>query len=40
MNVPEANPSCSLTLALLITFPFSILAGIPLYFRFAQLVAG
>ena len=40
MNLPEANPSYSLTLALLITFPFNILAGIPLYFRFAQLVAG
>lgn len=40
MNLPEANPSYSLTLALLITFPFNILAGIPIYFRLAQLVAG
>jgi hypothetical protein len=39
MNLPEANPSYSLTLALVITFPFNILAGIPLYFRFAELVA-
>jgi hypothetical protein len=40
MNLPEANPSYSLTLALLITFPFNILAGIPLYFRLAQAIAG
>jgi hypothetical protein len=40
MNLPEANPSYSLTLALVITFPFNILAGIPLYFRLAQLMAG
>jgi hypothetical protein len=40
MNLPEANPSYSLTLALVITFPFNILAGIPLYFRLAQAVAG
>jgi hypothetical protein len=39
MNLPEANPSYSLTLALVITFPFNILAGIPLYFRMAQLIA-
>jgi hypothetical protein len=40
MNLPEANPSYSLTLALLITFPFNLLAGIPLYLRMAQLIAG
>lgn len=40
MNLPEANPSYSLTLALVITFPFNILVGIPLYFRFAEMVAG
>jgi hypothetical protein len=40
MNLPEANPSYSLTLALVITFPFNILIGIPFYFRIAQLVTG
>lgn len=40
MNLPDANPSYSLTLALVITFPFNILVGIPLYFRLAQLIAG
>ncbi|MCX5761143.1 MAG: sodium-dependent bicarbonate transport family permease [Gemmatimonadetes bacterium] len=40
MNLPEANPSYSLTLALLITFPFNLLAGIPLYLRMAQLING
>lgn len=40
MNLPEANPAYSLTLALVITFPFNILAGIPIYFRLANMVAG
>ena len=31
MNLPEANPTYSLTLALLITFPFNLLIGIPVY---------
>ncbi len=39
MNLPEANPSYSLTLALAITFPFNLLAGIPLYERMAELMA-
>jgi hypothetical protein len=38
MNLPEANPSYSLTLALAITFPFNLLAGIPLYQRMAELL--
>jgi hypothetical protein len=38
MNLPEANPSYSLTLALAVTFPFNLLAGIPLYHRIAELV--
>lgn len=39
MNLPDANPSFSLTLALAITFPFNLLAGIPLYHRIAELIA-
>ncbi len=38
MNLPDANPSFSLTLALAVTFPFNLLAGIPLYHRIAELV--
>jgi len=38
-TLPQANPTYSLTLALVITFPFNLLFGIPLYLRFAQLVA-
>lgn len=34
------NPACSLTLALVISFPFNILACIPIYFRLANTVAG
>ena len=33
--VPEANPTFSLTAALGVTFPFNILAGIPLYHKLA-----
>jgi hypothetical protein len=36
MALPEANPTCYLTAALAITFPFNLIAGIPLYYRFAQ----
>lgn len=36
LTLPEANPTYSLTAALAITFPFNILAGIPLYYRIAQ----
>ena len=37
-TLPDANPTYSLTAALAITFPFNLLAGIPLYFRLAQLL--
>ncbi|MFO0535770.1 MAG: sodium-dependent bicarbonate transport family permease [Planctomyces sp.] len=37
MALPEANPTYYLTAALAITFPFNLIAGIPLYYRFAQL---
>jgi hypothetical protein len=38
VTLPEANPTYSLTASLAITFPFNILAGIPLYFEFARWV--
>jgi hypothetical protein len=38
--IPEANPALSLTAALGVTFPFNIVAGIPLYHRFAAAAAG
>lgn len=34
--LPEANPALSITAALAITFPFNIVAGIPLYLLLAQ----
>ena len=36
--VPEANAALSITVALGITFPFNILAGIPLYIALAQAI--
>lgn len=36
ISIPEANPTLSLTASLGITFPFNILLGIPLYYRFAE----
>ena len=35
LTLPEANPTYTLTAALAITFPFNILAGIPLYHTIA-----
>jgi uncharacterized protein len=40
MTLPDANPTYYLTLALAITFPFNVLAGIPIYFHIARLVQG
>lgn len=40
MTIPDANPTYSLTLALAITFPFNLVIGIPLFHRFAAVVAG
>lgn len=40
MAVPEANPSLYLTLSLGVTFPFNVIAGIPIYYFLAQLVGG
>lgn len=36
MTLPEANPTFYLTAALAITFPFNLLAGIPIYFEIAK----
>jgi uncharacterized protein len=40
LAVPEANPSLYLTLSLGVTFPFNIIAGIPLYYALAGWVTG
>ena len=40
MAVPEANPALSISIVLGITFPFNLLAGIPLYERLAARIAG
>ncbi len=36
LSVPEANPALSLSASLGVTFPFNILAGIPLYHQLAE----
>ena len=36
LSVPEANPALSLAASLGVTFPFNILAGIPLYHQLAE----
>lgn len=38
--LPEANPSIYLTSALVVTFPFNVLIGLPLYFHIAKLIYG
>lgn len=38
--IPEANPGLSITAALVITFPFNLLIGIPLYHRIVGLIHG
>lgn len=40
MSLPQANPTYSLTCALAITFPFNIVAGIPLYYQMARWLSG
>ena len=39
MNLPEANPTYSLTAALVITFPFNLLVGIPLFYEMSKRIA-
>ena len=36
MTLPEANPTFYLTAALAITFPFNLLAGIPIYYEISK----
>ncbi|MGL5094208.1 MAG: sodium-dependent bicarbonate transport family permease [Planctomycetia bacterium] len=40
LTLPDANPTYSLTCSLGVTFPFNILAGIPLYYEMARWQAG
>jgi hypothetical protein len=40
LSLPEANPTYSLTASLAITFPFNILAGIPIFFQIAKFMQG
>ncbi len=40
LTLPQANPTYSLTCALAITFPFNILAGIPIYYQLAFFLGG
>lgn len=35
ISVPQANPTLSLSASLGVTFPFNVLIGIPLYYKFA-----
>lgn len=38
MTLPDANPTFYLTSALAITFPFNLIAGIPIYFALAKAI--
>jgi hypothetical protein len=38
--LPDANPAIYLTAALGITFPFNLVAGIPLFFSMANAMGG
>ena len=40
LNLPSANPTYYLTAALAITFPFNVVAGIPLYYAIARTLHG
>ncbi len=40
MAIPEANPALSIAVVLGVTFPFNLVAGIPLYERLAAHIAG
>ena len=39
ISLPQANPAIYVTLSLAVTFPFNLLAGIPLYYAAAQWMA-
>ncbi len=40
LSLPEANPTLYLTAALVITFPFNVTVGIPIYYAIAKWVTG
>lgn len=40
MTLPEANPTFYLTASLAVTFPFNLVAGIPLYYKLALYMHG
>ncbi len=40
MTLPEANPTYYLTASLVVTFPFNLAFGIPLFFKMARLLHG
>jgi hypothetical protein len=40
MTLPEANPTYYLTASLAVTFPFNLIAGIPIYFKIAAWLHG
>ncbi|HQR45232.1 MAG TPA: sodium-dependent bicarbonate transport family permease [Thermoanaerobaculia bacterium] len=40
MSLPTANPTFYLTAALAITFPFNVVAGIPIYYAIARAIHG
>lgn len=39
-SLPSANPGYYLTAALVITFPFNLIVGLPLYYEVAKLIGG
>jgi len=39
MTLPEANPTYYLTASLVVTFPFNLVVGIPLYYKVATILA-
>ena len=38
--LPKANPTIALVSSIGVTFPFNLIIGIPVYFRFAELLSG
>jgi hypothetical protein len=40
VSLPDANPTLYLTASLVITFPFNITVGIPIYYAIAQALYG
>ncbi|MEM9952184.1 MAG: sodium-dependent bicarbonate transport family permease [Chloroflexota bacterium] len=38
-NLPQANPGIHMTTALVITFPFNLVLGMPLYYEFSKMIS-